>query len=175
MGIAQNILHEQDNFEYLLFLPFQPYETTCISLDETDGKIVNKLVQAMYLGQTTVTKKEESELQDVIKQLGLKIPLNSKEDTPDPDSGHEDSIPELEPQPEKKIEERPQSLDQYVKKTKKGKLTEKSGEDSEPVKKTPNKPGPRNKKSKPTSSGDESDSPPLPKKKSAKTGEKVRK
>ena len=100
----------------------------------------------MYLGQTTVTKKEESELQDVIKQLGLKIPLNSKEDTPDPDSGHEDSIPELEP--EKKIEERPQSLDQYVKKTKKGKLTEKSGEDSEPVKKTPNKPGPRTKKSK---------------------------
>ena len=128
----------------------------------------------MYLGQTTVTKKEELELQDVIKQLGLKIPLNSKEDTPDPDSGHEDSIPELEPQPEKKIEERPQSLDQYVKK-KKGQLTEKSGEDSEPVKKTPNKPGPRNKKSKPTSSGDESDSPPLPKKKSAKTGEKVRK
>ena len=128
----------------------------------------------MYLGQTTVTKKEELELQDVIKQLGLKIPLNSKEDTPDPDSGHEDSIPELEPQPEKKIEERPQSLDQYVKK-KQGKLTEKSGEDSEPVKKTPNKPGPRNKKSKPTSSGDESDSPPLPKKKSAKTGEKVRK
>ena len=132
----------------IFFLHFQPYETTCISLDETDGKIVNKLVQAMYLGQTTVTKKEESELQDVIKQLGLKIPLNSKEDTPDPDSGHEDSIPELEPQPEKKIEERPQSLDQYVKKTKKGKLTEKSGEDSEPVKKTPNKPGPRTKKSK---------------------------
>ena len=124
----------------------------------------------MYLGQTTVTKKEESELQDVIKQLGLKIPLNSKEDTPDP----EDSIPELEPEPEKKIEERPQSLDQYVKKTK-GKMTKKSDEDSEPVKKTPNKPGPRNKKSKPTSSGDESDSPPLPKKKSAKTGEKVRK
>ena len=124
----------------------------------------------MYLGQTTVTKKEESELQDVIKQLGLKIPLNSKEDTPDP----EDSIPELEPEPEKKIEERPQSLDQYVKKTK-GKMTKKSDEDSEPVKKTPNKPGPRNKKSKPTSSGDESDSPPLPKKKSAKTGGKVRK
>ena len=123
----------------------------------------------MYLGQTTVTKKEESELQDVIKQLGLKISLNSKEDTPDP----EDSIPELEP--EKQIEERPQSLDQYVKK-KKGKITEKSGEDSEPVKKTPNKPGPRTKKSKPTSSDDESsDSPPLPKKKSAKTGEKVRK
>ena len=97
----------------------------------------------MYLGQTTVTKKEESELQDVIKQLGLKIPLNSKEDTPDP----EDSIPELEPEPEKKIEERPQSLDQYVKKTK-GKMTKKSDEDSEPVKKTPNKPGPRTKKSK---------------------------
>ena len=124
----------------------------------------------MYLGQTTVTKKEESELQDVIKQLGLKMPLNSKEDTPDP----EDSIPELEPEPEKKIEERPQSLDQYVKK-KQGKMAEKSDKDSEPVKKTPNKPGPRTKKTKPTSSGDESDSPPLPKKKSAKTGEKVRK
>ena len=153
-----------------IFLLFQPYETTCISLDETDGKVVNKLVQAMYLGQTTVTKKEESELQDVIKQLGLKMPLNSKEDTPDP----EDSIPELEPEPEKKIEERPQSLDQYVKK-KQGKMAEKSDKDSEPVKKTPNKPGPRTKKTKPTSSGDESDSPPLPKKKSAKTGEKVRK
>ena len=59
--------------------------------------------------------------------------------------------------------------------TKSSSASEKSDEDSEPVKKTPNKPGPRNKKSKPTSSGDESDSPPLPKKKSAKTGEKVRK
>ena len=48
---------------------------------ETESKVITKLVQAMYLGQTTVTKKEESELQTVIKLLGMKMPLNSKEDT----------------------------------------------------------------------------------------------
>ena len=47
---------------------------------EIDGKIVNKLMQAMYLGQTTVTKKEELELKNVIELLGLSMPLQSKVD-----------------------------------------------------------------------------------------------
>merc|ERR1711962_194168 len=59
----------------------QPYENVFVSMAETESKVITKLVQAMYLGQTTVTKKEESELQTVIKLLGMKMPLNSKEDT----------------------------------------------------------------------------------------------
>ena len=68
---------------YLIYFKnyFQPYENVFVSMAETESKVITKLVQAMYLGQTTVTKKEESELKTVIKLLGMKMPLNSKEDT----------------------------------------------------------------------------------------------
>merc|ERR1712083_847135 len=59
----------------------QPYETVFLSLADTESKVITKLVQAMYLGQTTVTKKEQSELQSVIEVLGMKMPLVTKEDT----------------------------------------------------------------------------------------------
>ena len=96
---------------------------------ETDSKVITKLVQAIYLGQTTVTKKEKIELQNVVDILGMKMPLDSKED-----SDTEDSEPEA------------------VKESsaKKGKITDKSNQFS-----------------------DEDDSPPE-KKKSVKTGKKVR-
>merc|ERR1711962_559171 len=44
----------------------QPYENVFVSMAETESKVITKLVQAMYLGQTTVTKNEESE-QEVVK------------------------------------------------------------------------------------------------------------
>ena len=52
---------------------------------ETESKLVTKLVQTMYLGQTTVTKGEKSKLNFLIERFGLKMPLDSKEDKEDSD------------------------------------------------------------------------------------------
>ena len=56
----------------------QPHETVCLSLPETNYKIITKLVEIMYLGETTVTKNEQFELNIVTSFLGLLMPLNSK-------------------------------------------------------------------------------------------------
>ena len=56
---------------------FQPYEDVYITIDDQDFNIVNRLINAIYFGQATVTNSDRKELESLLSLLKVKIDLTA--------------------------------------------------------------------------------------------------
>ena len=66
-------------------------DTIVISLDDVEELAVEKLVEYRYLGQTTINKVMEKNLQELVKRLGLDVTLDP---SPNSDSSSENEVAE---------------------------------------------------------------------------------
>ena len=62
-------------FQFFVF--FQPYEDVYITIDDQDFNIVNRLINAIYFGQATVTSSDRKELESLLSLLKVKIDLTA--------------------------------------------------------------------------------------------------
>ena len=62
-------------FQFSLY--FQPYEDVYITIDDQDFNIVNRLINAIYFGQATVTSSDRKELESLLSLLKVKIDLTA--------------------------------------------------------------------------------------------------
>ena len=71
---------------------FQLSDTVVISLDEVEDLAIEKLLEYIYLGQTTVNKNIEKSVSELVDRLGLDVTLDP---APVTDSSSENEVTEV--------------------------------------------------------------------------------